>query len=231
MSVPGQASVTAKRASGPDRREADVAGSWNGTDRPRAAEGRPGRQRNAPVTISPRSCVRAARARGYALRQGASMTRPRGRQAKRTGASWDQIERRWYASAPGIEALQRWLPVVDLARSSRWFISASPCLDIRLRRHVGPLGTSMVPPDMLQPTAVADRVATVQRGTLPPDLPGRRGLSAVVADAVARVAVAGPGRLRNPANLTQAVYAPGGCWSPPAWAEPGAQREGEMPDA
>ena len=89
----------------------------------------------------------------------------------------------------------------------------------------------MVPMDMLQPTAVADQVATVQRGTLPPDLPGLRSLPVVAADAVARVAVTGPGRLRNPANLTQAVYAPGGCWSPPAWAEPGAQREGEAQDA
>jgi hypothetical protein len=231
MSVPEEANVTAKRAIGPDRPEADVVGSWNGTDRPRAAVGRPGWQRNGPVTISPRSCVRAARAQGYALRQGASMTRPRGRQAKRVGAPWDQIERRWCASAPGVEALERWLPFVDLVRSSCCFIGASPCLGIRLRRHVGRLGTTMVAPDMLQATAVADQVATVQRGTLSPDLPGLRGLSAVVADAVARVAVARPGRLRKPADLTQAVHAPSGCSSPPAWAEPRARREGETPDA
>jgi hypothetical protein len=164
MSVPERASVTAKRASGPDRREAGVVGSWNGTDRPRAAVGRQGRHRNAPAAISPRSCVRAARAPGYALRQRPLMTRPRRRQAKWVGALWDQAERRWYAPRPGIEALERRLPFVDLVTSSCWFINLRPCLGIRLHRHVGRLGTSTVLPDMLQATAVATRSTRCSRG-------------------------------------------------------------------
>jgi hypothetical protein len=194
MSVPERASVTAKRAGGPDRREVGVVGSWNGTDRLRAAVGRQGRHRNAPAAI-PRPL----------------MTRPRRRQAKRVGALWDQAERRWYAPRPGIEALERRLPFVDLVTSSTRDLHGAP--------------------DMLQATTVDDQVDTVQPGTLLPDVPGLRGFRAVVADAVARVAVAGPGRLRKPANLTQAVHAPSGCWSPQRALSPGRSEKGETRDA
>jgi hypothetical protein len=74
-------------------------------------------------------------------------------------------------------------------------------------------------------------VGTVQPGTLRPEVPGLGGFLAAVADAVARVAVAGPGRFRKFANLAQTVHALSECWAPPAWAEPGAQRKGETPDA
>jgi uncharacterized protein DUF5710 len=223
MSVPERASVTAKRAGGPDRREAV-------SSDPGTAPIGPARRWVGKASIGTRSCVRAAPARGDALRQRSLMTRPRRRQAKRVGALWDRAERRWYAPRLGTEALERRPPFVDSVASSCWFAYVRPCLGIRLRRRAGRLGTSTVPPDVLQATAV-DRVDAVQPGTLLPDVPGLRGFPAVVADAVACVAVAGPGRLRQPANLPQTVHAPSDCWSPPAWAEPGAQRKGETPDA
>ncbi len=204
MGVPERASVTAKRASGPDRREAGVVGSWNGTDRPRAAVGRHGRHRNAPATISPRSCVRAACVRGYALRQRPLMTRPRRRQAKRVGALWDQAERRWYAPRPGIEDLERWLPFVDLVTSSCWFTNVRPCLGIRLHRHVGRLEISTVPRTCCR---------------RPSRWPGRHDAAG---DAAARRA--GPARLAGCGGRCRRTRCGGRARSPPQTRKPDSGR-------
>jgi hypothetical protein len=219
MSVPERASVTAKQASRPDRREAGVVGSWNGTDRPRAAVGRQGQHRNVPATVSPRSCVRAARARGYALRQRRSPTRPRRRQGKRVSALWDQAERKWYAPHPAIEALERRLPFVDLVTWSCWFTNVRACLGIRLHPP-GRLGISTVPPDMLRATAGADRGRPWK--LLLPD--GRPFGACRWWWPMPSHASRWPGQVasRNPENLTRAVRAPSGSGSTPAWAEPRA---------
>lgn len=222
MSVPGRASVAAKRANRPDPREAGVVGSWNGTDRPHAAVGWPGRHRNVPATksISPRSCAGAARGRGHALRQRPLLTRPRRRQGKRVSAPRDQAERRWYAPYPAVEALPRRLPFVDLVTWSCWFTNVRACLGTRLHRPVGRLGILQGAPDMLRATAVADRFG--QGRCCCPTCRAFGALPVVVADAVARVAVPGPGRLWQSREPDSAVRPPSGLGSTPAWAEPRA---------
>ena len=109
MSVPGRASGTEQRPAGRIAvgrgavgAQTSSCGLW--------ASGGPARPAlNAPATISPRSCVLAARARGYALRQRPLLTRSPRRQAKRIGARWDQAEHRWCAPHLWKGALERWL--------------------------------------------------------------------------------------------------------------------------
>jgi hypothetical protein len=231
MSVPERASVAAKRASRPNRREAGVVGSWNGADGPRAAVGRQVSHRNVPATISisPRSCVRAARARGHALRQRPLLTRPRRQQGKRVSALRDQAESRWYAPHPAIEALDGRLPFVDLVTWSCWFTNVRACLGVRLRRPVGRLGIFTVPQTCCgrpqSPTgSVGDAVAARRAG------PSRlcRWWWPMPSHVLRWPGWVAP---RNPANLTRAVRAPSGSRSTPAWAEPRAYRKGDPSNA
>ena len=109
MSVPERASGTRAAAGGPDRRRAGAVWSQNSTCGRRASGGPARPALNTPASISPRPCVMAARAQGYALRQRPLLTRSPRWQAKRIGARWDQAERRWYAPHLWIDALERWL--------------------------------------------------------------------------------------------------------------------------
>lgn len=193
MSVPGRVSVAAKRASRPDGREAGVAGSWNGTDRPDAAVGRQGRYRNVPATVS---------------------VSP-------------QVEWRWYAPHPAVEALERRLPFVDLVTWSCWLPSLRACLGVRLHRPVGRPGIFTVPQTCCgrpqSPAGSAGDGVAARRAR-------RAGPSRLCRWRWAMPSHASrwPGQVAagNPANLTRAVRAPSGFGSTPAWAEPRAWRKG-----
>ncbi len=126
---------------------------------------------------------------------------------------------RWHAAHPGIEALERRLPFVDLVAWPWWFTNVRPCLGIRTA------STRQLTRDLRGAPghAAADRDRRPGRpGALLPDVPGFE--SCRWWWPMPSHASRWPGQVasRNPANLTRAVRAPSGSWSAPAWAEPRA---------